>query len=258
MPALVTLTNGTRPAVGQPARTKFFCYTQGFLLLIVIAGFTRTFYLRPYFGLPPLPWLLYVHGSILTAWMVFALTQTLLIGSRRTRLHRRLGIAGAVLAIAVVVVSVATLADREVPFIDEAPRRAFGQLNSVVIFSLYVTSGIALRRRSAAHKRLMLMASIPLAAPAVARIPQTPPLSQLFTTVFGDARPAIVVAAPITLLLVASVVVHDLASARRVHGATAWGLLCFFALGPAITAAMMFSGAWADLVHLVGHLRAPA
>jgi hypothetical protein len=67
---------------------------------------------------------------------------------------------------------------------------------------------------------------------------------QRLTTVVGDARPAIVFATPITLLLVGSVVVHDLASIRRVHGATAWGLLCFFALGQAITAALMFSGAW--------------
>jgi hypothetical protein len=101
----------------------------------------------------------------------------------------------------------------------------------------------------------MLLASIPLAAPALARIPQTPPLSGLFTAIFGDARPAIVFAAPITLLLVASIVVHDLASTRRLHGATAWGLLCFFALGPAITAALIFSGTWGGLVQLVGHLR---
>jgi hypothetical protein len=221
MPSLVTAAEATRTAVGQAARPKFFRYTQALLLLIVISGFARTFYLRTYLGLPPMPWHFYVHGSILTAWMVLAFVQTLLIASRRTSLHRRLGVAGSVLAVAVLVVTLAVLADREVPFIDEAPGRAFGQLNSVVVFSLCVASGIGLRRRPAAHKRLMLLASIPLAAPALARIPQTPPLSGLFTAIFGDARPAIVFAAPITLLLVASIVVHDLASTRRLHGATA-------------------------------------
>ena len=34
-------------------------------------------------------------------------------------------------------------------------------------------------------------------------------------------------------------------------------LACFFALGPAITAALMSSGAWEGLVHLVGQLRDP-
>ena len=39
--------------------------------LIVLAGFARTYYLKGFFGNPPLPGLLvHVHGLVMTSWVV--------------------------------------------------------------------------------------------------------------------------------------------------------------------------------------------
>jgi hypothetical protein len=71
-----------------------------------------TFFLRGYFGtarLPPglrtLPVYLWVHGVVLTSWFLLFLAQAVLVASHRTGFHRRLGVFGAVLAMAVVLVS---------------------------------------------------------------------------------------------------------------------------------------------------------
>src|SRR3954471_3419951 len=66
--------------------------------ITVFAGFARTYFLRAHYGSPALPTLVHVHGAIFTTWVLFFLVQTTLVASGRTYLHRRMGIAGAVLA----------------------------------------------------------------------------------------------------------------------------------------------------------------
>jgi hypothetical protein len=60
--------------------------------------------LKSLFGKPPLPALLHVHGVIMSAWCVLFFVQTYLVATHRVRVHRRLGIFGAVLAFLVVAV----------------------------------------------------------------------------------------------------------------------------------------------------------
>jgi hypothetical protein len=78
-------------------------------------GFAPTFYLRGHLTLrpdqPALSPLLVTHGLVGTAWIVLFLVQTLLVASRRIRLHRRLGILGATVAAVFVVVGTLTAID---------------------------------------------------------------------------------------------------------------------------------------------------
>ena len=81
------------------------------MLTLVVVGFARTFYARPFFGAideptrsAELPRHLMLHGLVMTSWFALVVTQTLLIAKRNVALHRRLGIAGAALAVLVVVV----------------------------------------------------------------------------------------------------------------------------------------------------------
>src|ERR1043165_7791917 len=77
--------------------------------LIVLAGFARTYYLKPFFGTPDLPGrIVHLHGIVMTAWVLLFITQVSLVATRRTRVHQQLGIAGGVLAALVVVVGVLT------------------------------------------------------------------------------------------------------------------------------------------------------
>src|SRR5258708_35432679 len=78
------------------------------IVITVFAGFSRTFYLRPYFQTQPLIPLLVLHGVGFSSWMVLLITQTTLIATKRTRTHMRLGIAGGVLASLMIVIGTVT------------------------------------------------------------------------------------------------------------------------------------------------------
>jgi hypothetical protein len=55
----------------------------------VFVGFARTYYLEFLFGTPALPWLVHLHGALMTSWFVLFFTQTYLIASHRTSWHPR-------------------------------------------------------------------------------------------------------------------------------------------------------------------------
>src|SRR5262247_3396462 len=82
-------------------RNPFFAVMSAVTLLIVLSAFTPTLYLRPVFKPVAIPGYLFLHGITLTSWFVWFCVQALLIQSRRTAVHRRLGVAGAVLAVVV-------------------------------------------------------------------------------------------------------------------------------------------------------------
>ena len=65
--------------------------------IIVLIGFSRTYYLKGWFGTPALPGLLvHLHGIVMTSWVVLFVTQVSLVATGRTRTHQRPGILGAV------------------------------------------------------------------------------------------------------------------------------------------------------------------
>ena len=69
----------------------------------VFYGFATTYYLKPFFGTPPLPRIFHIHAAIFTSWIVLFVLQASLVHPGATDLHRKLGLAGAALAIAMVV-----------------------------------------------------------------------------------------------------------------------------------------------------------
>jgi hypothetical protein len=197
------------------------------LLLIVFTGFSRTLFMRPLFQVPPIPWYLYVHGGVLTCWFVFFVVQTNLVASRRIDLHRRLGVAGAILAVAVVGISLFAVLDQPHRFgTGHLPAPYLVVLDALwagiallVFFPIAVTAALLLRARPETHRRLMLLASIAMIGPAVGRLG---PFVHSWT---GLAE------IPFNLLfllgLPLTLVVHDLRAKRRLHSATVWGVTAY-------------------------------
>ncbi len=96
----------------RPNRDRFFIALSAMMLLIVLVGFSPTFFLHRLFGEAPLPTYLHVHGVILTAWFCLAFAQTCLIATGRMAAHRRIGVASVFVAIAVVAINLVTLGIR--------------------------------------------------------------------------------------------------------------------------------------------------
>ena len=164
---------------GRPSRRRerlFYMGMSAAFLLVVFAGFARTYYLRPYFATPALTPLLHLHGIIFSSWIVLLLMQTALVAANRTSIHRRLGVAGGVLAVLMVAVGTLTAVVRakvvEVPPGAPSPLAFLTiPLGDMLVFGLLVGAGFYYRRRADAHKRLMLLATIAILPAAMARLP---------------------------------------------------------------------------------------
>lgn len=139
--------------------------------LLVFAGFARSYYLRSAFGFPALPGLLHLHGLVMTLWFVLFLLQAWLISVQRTRLHRQLGVFGiglAALMVAVTATVVITAARRGFTAFPETvqwPGFLLLSLGIVMTFAVLFFAAVWLRRRSAPHKRLMVLASLSIWGP---------------------------------------------------------------------------------------------
>jgi hypothetical protein len=160
---------------------RLFALTAIAFVLVVLAGFARTYYLKPYFGGPPLPSLLvHAHGLLMTAWVALFATQVWLISSRQVRVHQRLGYAGVGLAALIVITGLVTAmragkyGSPSMP--PDIPSQAFMAipLFDLLLFSMFFGGAVYYRKRPAAHKSLMLLTAINFLPPAIARIPIAP------------------------------------------------------------------------------------
>ena len=168
--------------------------------------------------------LLHAHGLIFTSWIVLFVVQTGLIASRRTPLHRRLGVAGGVLAVAMLIVGSMAAID--------AARRGFTPpggpppltfliipLGDLFVFSVLVGAALSLRRQPQSHKRLMLLATLALLTPAIARLP-------------GIAAAGPPAFWGLTDLFVVACFVYDRLTGGRIHSAFKWGGLFVLSMQP--------------------------
>jgi hypothetical protein len=160
---------------------RLFAFAAIAFILVVLAGFARTYYLKPYFGGPPLPSLLvHVHGLLMTMWVALFATQVWLISSRQVRVHQRLGYTGVGLGVLIVITGLVTAmragkyGSPSMP--PDIPSSAFMviPLFDLLMFSLLFGAAVYYRKRPAAHKSLMLLTAINFVPPAIARIPITP------------------------------------------------------------------------------------
>jgi hypothetical protein len=214
---------------GRRRADPYFFLVIGLILCgLVFAGFFPSFYLRAFVEPPRIhadayftP-MLYVHGTILTAWFVLLIVQSALVQAGNVRLHRRLGIFGMALAAALVISVIPVMFDfvprvtragipREVALGFGAPLFWFDVFN--LIGFVFLVGWAWLKRRDGAfHKRLMILASISLMVPAVFRAVQT----------FMPGAPAMPISLLVVALLVAAVLVWDFVRLRRPHKGTLW------------------------------------
>lgn len=211
-------------ARSRQGRNLFFVAIALLMLVAVALGFGKSFYVRPMFSDKPLPVHLVVHGATMTAWYLLFLAQASLVAVGRTDLHRRLGLAGVVLAIGVVVTGVIVNL-RLVPRMEalgilsgaDGLRQGAGfALNSLLglaLFAIVVALALLWRRRPAVHKRLMFWACVLTVGPAFAN---TRPLGQALDPLVAPHLPFF----PSDLLWFAALMAYDWATLRRFHPAT--------------------------------------
>ena len=109
------------------------------------------------------PLIIYVHGAAFVGWLALLTTQVLLVRARRQDIHRKLGLSGVALACLMVVLgpAAAVTAQRlELGTPASDPAFLSVQLLDIVGFATLAAAAFALRREPAAHKRLILLATL--------------------------------------------------------------------------------------------------
>ena len=195
------------------------------LLIAVFIGFAPTYYLRAPFDGPTLTPSLQVHGFLFSTWMILLGVQTSLIAAGKTAVHRKLGVAGAVLGVLMMIAGAYVAISRAQAGITIPPPGMTMALfltlplATIVVFPVLVGAALWQRRRTDYHKRLIVVATLELITAAVARWPGVLPLGPL--AFFG-----------ITDLFLVALAVYDWRTRGRIHPATLWGGLFLLASQP--------------------------
>jgi hypothetical protein len=143
------------------------------ILLTVFIGFARTYYLAGIFQAPLPNRLIHIHGAVFTCWILLLITQTSLVSADRVDIHRRLGLFGFALACSMPVLAILAAIDEMVRHAGRANVLAFFAVPTFDILAFVPLIFFAWKYRSnaAAHKRLILLATIAILDAAVVRWP---------------------------------------------------------------------------------------
>jgi len=215
--AVARSSNPRKPSLGLPGRRYddlFFSAMALLILATVFAGFARTYYLAGVFHAPLPSLIIHLHGGAFSCWVLLLVTQASLVSAGRVDIHRRLGIAGFLLACLMVILGVLAATDALV--------RSGGNANmdpkvfyivpttDMLVFATLVFFAFRARSNPSAHKRLILVATIALLIAAIARWP------------LAAVHKNPIRAALLSYLFLLILVVYDFWSTRQVYRATLW------------------------------------
>lgn len=225
-------------------RNGYFFGMSWMMLVTAIIAFGWSVGSGSHVSFEPMPTYLIVHGIVLTAWFVWFAFQTTLVRTGRRSLHPQTGKIGVFIAVAVIAASpmvtlnfparlkgmgldwnsdmseFPALGIEGMSMLDFVTMLIGGNFAALVLFALYFAGAIYWRKRADIHKRLMLLASLMLFPPALARISRWPGLG-------GEDSPFV---PAVFLSLLATLILYDLVRNRRVHRTTVVGLIMFAAI----------------------------
>jgi hypothetical protein len=207
---------------------RFFGAMALVLAATAFAGFAPSYYLVT-LNDSPTPLLtpsVHMHAGLSTAWIVMLIVQTQLIATGRRDLHKMLGFAAVAIAVATVVTGIIVALDSE--------RRVHTTANagtlmdpyvflmfpmmSIGLFATFVGLAIFKRNRPDTHKRLMLLGTISLVGPALARM-----VTMAVKGLGIVGLPGVVGAAVLMNVFIAAIAIRDFKTRGRLHPATLWG-----------------------------------
>lgn len=160
-----------KPGVIRERVRKYYAFMSFVLLAFMVAGF-RMFYLkgqafpgRPL--VPPIKWLIILHGVSMTAWVALLSYQSMLIVRRQPLRHMKHGMIGAGLAV-VIFFSGLLLSIKSMQLFPPGmtlwgmTARQFFVVPtiSMLLFGAMVGAAIVYRRRPEIHKPMMLFATV--------------------------------------------------------------------------------------------------
>ena len=209
---------------GRKYDRQFFFAMTLLLVAVVAIGFAPTYYLAGVFRAPLPSRIVHIHGAVFSTWMILLVVQTGLISTKRVGWHRKLGVAGFLLACGMVVTVLLTAADfamraKAIPNSEPLLTLLVVPFTDATAFAVLAGFAYALRRNAAAHKRLIIIATAGITRAALVR---------WHVPILFHQQHAAYMATYIFLVLLAA---YDLWSMRKIHRATIWGSLFLISMG---------------------------
>ena len=198
----------------------------------------------------PLTPLVTAHAVLSVVWLLLFLTQTTLVATARTAVHRRVGIFGAVLTVAFIVVGCLTVIGQARRGLDLSgdisrlplPRgadpaaAAVGLLFFFLTFAILFGAALWFRHRPSVHKRLMLLAVVGGLTPTpVAHVIGHWTVLQPWTGIIFQAS---------LLIFLSLGAIHDRLSEGRIHPVSLWLGLAVFVSNVVFNVVIVPSSAW--------------
>jgi hypothetical protein len=191
--------------------------------VVAVVGFWRTYFGPLLTGTVDEALIVHVHAATMVIWLALVIAQVWFAASGRVRLHVRLGSWVMVYSVLMVIVWLLTIshafaARLATGDVFRAQRLLFGLLREVVFMAPFLAAGWVYRRRPEVHKRVMLVATTLILAPAIGRM-----------TFLGFPvslwKYMLIWPAPVYLLMV-----HDYRTKRLIHPAYVIGVLAMLTM----------------------------
>jgi hypothetical protein len=216
--------SNTQGIRGAQYDNYFFSGMALLILVTVLTGFARTYFLAGVFRAPLPNLLIHLHGAVFSSWILLLITQTALVSAGRVDIHRKLGLVGFGLACLMLIFGTLA-ASNSLARGFAPPGSPFDPLtfyiipiSDMVMFAVLIFFAYRERIHPSVHKRLILIATIALLDAPTGR----PPFTVITGRPFFDCTFIYI----FLLLLVG----YDLWSTRKVQRVTIWaGLFVFLA-----------------------------
>lgn len=229
--------NGDRTRGSQSVYARYFFVSMAALFIVIaLAGFVPSYQFM-HAGTMSVHWFVHVHGALMSSWLLIFLTQVILAARGFLKFHRQLGQLSVVLGV-FVWASMCIVTFRALigypPRINELSwDLLLLQLSAILLFGLFFIWGIRARKNAAAHKRLLLLATLILIQAGIGRIHSLPWPAIAKPSLSGIPNPCMIFLY-VDLLLI-PLFIYDLLTLKRIYKTTLVGSACLIIVHLLIT-----------------------
>jgi hypothetical protein len=197
----------------SPKQLRYFWVVMASVFpFIALVGFSFDYIMIFNSNIKP-HWFSHLHGVIMTGWLALFFAQTLLVVKSNLKFHRQLGLLsagwGLLVWLSMIIAFTRPMVIYPPPIDDWRWDMLLLHLYGTMLFGLFFTWGILVRKKAAAHKRLLFFATLITISAAIDRIRFLPLINEVFTIrfIYLDA-------------LMIPLLVYDLTTLRKIHKTT--------------------------------------
>jgi len=163
--------------VGGGLSKYFYLFMSLLIVAVIVYGFSFTIDKNLIHPAVPRPWILYVHATIFSGWLVFFILQSTLVRLGGVQWHRRLGQFGVALGTLIPIIGVSTAVvmgrfNTVSLHATDAESSLVIPLFDMVCFTSTFPLAVYWRKKPELHRRLMLVATCALTAAGFGRFPE--------------------------------------------------------------------------------------